>query len=172
MSTEIDKLTPCLERVSTGEIVKTTYAKATPTELSKLNGWQFNWADPRLSDCTIYKIMADGDTRIQGMIAVREEPSNSAIYVKITESAPHNYGKQKEYFGVGGHLYAIAVLISLKKGFGGFVYMDAKNMRLVTHYIEILVASYVGGVHPYRVSIDEKAAQALLENYGFTEVAL
>ena len=91
----------------------------------------------------------------------------SAIYVKITESAPHNKGKDKEYIGTGGHLFAVAALISLYKGYGGFIYMDAKNRRLVDHYIEILGASYVGGVHPFRLSVNEVAARKLIEFYNF-----
>ncbi|MDR2559201.1 MAG: hypothetical protein LBC86_06630 [Oscillospiraceae bacterium] len=164
---EIDKLTPCLEKVSTGEIVKTTYAKADKNELSSLKGWLFNWKDYNLNDCEIYKVLVDDDSRIQGLIAVKDEPSNNAIYIKIAESAPHNKGKEKEYLGTGGHLFAISVLISMNKGYGGFVYMDAKNRRLVDHYIEILGASYVGGVHPFRVSIGEIAAKRLIDFYNF-----
>jgi hypothetical protein len=166
---EIDKLTPCLERASTGEIVKTTYSKADKNEFSSLNEWLFNWKDRYLKDCEIYKILADGDSRIQGLIAIRDEPDNNSIYVKVAESAPHNKGKNKEYLGVGGHLFAVSTLISMNKGYGGFVYMDAKNRRLVDHYIEILGASYVGGVHPFRVSIGEIAARRLIEFYDFKE---
>ena len=169
MNIEIDKLTPCLEKTSTGEIVGTTYAKVDKTEISSLKGWLFNWNDRYLKDCEIYKVLADGDSRIQGLIAVRDEPDNNAIYVKIAESAPHNKGKDKEYLGAGGHLFAISALISINKGYGGFVYMDAKNRRLVDHYIEILGASYVGGVHPFRVSIGEIAAKRLIEFYNFKE---
>jgi hypothetical protein len=169
LNVEIDKLTPCLEKVSTGEIVKTTYEETTPPELAKLKNWLFNWTDPRLNDCAIFKLLACDDSRIQGLVAIKDEPANNAIYVKITESAPHNKGKTKEYLGVGGHLYAIATLISLSKGYGGFVYMDAKNMRLVNHYIKILGASFVGGVHPFRVSINEVDAQRLIKFYNFKE---
>ncbi|MCL2018929.1 MAG: hypothetical protein FWG70_04140 [Oscillospiraceae bacterium] len=170
MYVEVDKLTPCLEKASTGDIVTTTYATAEKSELNSLKNWLFNWEDPYLKDCTVHKILAVGDARIQGLIAVRDEPDNSALYAKIAESAPHNKGKNKEYLGVGGHLFAVAVLISMSKGYGGFVYMDAKNKRLVDHYIEILGASFVGGVHPFRVSINETAAKKLVEFYNFKEV--
>jgi len=151
------------------EIAKTIYMEATPLELASLRGWLFNWTDPRISDCIIYKLLAGDDSRIQGLIAVKDEPANKAIYVKITENAPHNKGRNREYLGVGGNLYAIAALISINKGYGGFVYMDAKNMRLVNHYIEILGASFVGGVHPFRVSINEIAARRLIKLYDLTE---
>jgi hypothetical protein len=169
LNVEVDKLTPCLEKASTGKLVATAYAKAVPAELASLKGWLFNWSDPYLKDSTVYKLSAGDDSRIQGLIAVKDEPGNNAIYVKITESAPHNKGKAKEYLGTGGHLFAIAALISVEKGYGGFLYMDAKNMRLANHYIEILGASYVGGVHPFRLSIDEAAAKRLIEFYDFKE---
>ena len=129
----------------------------------------FTWKDTFLKDSNIYKVLVDGDSRIQGLIAMKDEPENSAIYVKIAESAPHNKGRGKEYLGTGGHLFAIATLVSLSKGYGGFIYMDAKNKRLVDHYIEILGATFVGGVHPYRISISEKAAKRLVEFYNFKE---
>jgi len=166
---EIDKLTPCLEKASTGEIVSTNFLIAEDADLSSLTGWLFNWKDPFLKDSIIYKVLVDGDNRIQGLIAMKDEPDNKAIYVKVAESAPHNKGNNKEYLGTGGHLFAIASLVSLSKGYGGFVYMDAKNRRLVDHYIEILGASFVGGVHPYRISISETAAKRLIEFYNFKE---
>ena len=167
MNVEIDKLTPCLERVSTGEIVKTSYSKADKSDSNSLSGWLFNWKSPTLNDSEIYKVTVDNDNRIQGLVALRDEPYMSAIYVKITESAPHNKGKEKEYIGTGGHLFAVAALISLNRWYGGFIYMDAKNRRLVDHYIEILGASFVGGVHPFRLSINEAAARKLIEFYNF-----
>ena len=167
MNVEIDKLTPCLERVSTGEIVKTSYSKIDKSEINSLNGWLFSWSSPSLNDSEIYKIIVEDDNRIQGLVALRDDPDMSAIYVKITESAPHNKGKDKEYVGTGGHLFAVAALVSLNRGYGGFIYMDAKNKRLVDHYIEILGASFVGGVHPYRLSVNEVAARKLIEFYNF-----
>ena len=166
---EIDKLTPCLEKASTGEIINTSYERVSEEELSSLKDWLFNWNDSFLKDSLVYKVLIEGDSRIQGLIAVKDEPENNAIYVKIAESAPHNKGKDKEYLGTGGHLFAIAALVSFEKGYGGFMYMDAKNKRLVDHYIEILNASFVGGVHPYRISVSETAAKKLVEFYDFKE---
>ena len=162
-------MTPCLEKASTGALVTTTYEIINKSELSSLKDWLFNWNDAFLKDSQIYKVLADGDSRIQGLVAVKDEPDNRAIYVKIAESAPHNKGESKEYLGTGGHLFAVAAMISFEQGYGGFVYMDAKNKRLVDHYIEILGASYVGGVHPYRISISEAAAKRLIDFYNFKE---
>lgn len=92
---------------------------------------------------------------------------SNAVYVKIAESAPHNFGTSKEYIGVGGHLFAIAVQRSYELGYGGFVYMDAKNTKLVKHYAERLGAIHIGHPHPYRMIIDEMAAYKLIRTYNF-----
>ena len=161
---EIDKFTPCLEKTATGEFVKTSFAPASVSDLNNLN-WKFNWNDIDLSYAKIFKLLADGDNRIQGLIALSDFPKDRAIYVNIAESAPHNMGSKKEYYGVGGHLFAIAAFYSYKSGYGGFVFMDAKNMELVEHYKNALGAKLLGIPHPYRMFIDEDAAQKLLEKY-------
>ena len=56
-----------------------------------------------------------------------------------------------------------------KKGYGGFLFLDAKNMALVEHYQNTLGAIRIGGVHPYRMLVDESAAQKLLEIYSLKE---
>ena len=47
----IDKLTPCLEEISTGKIFQTTFSIAEVEELDGLQakGWNFDWADSELS---------------------------------------------------------------------------------------------------------------------------
>lgn len=46
-SIEIDKLTPCLERLKGNEIVNTSYIFANESELSGLKNWLFNWNDTK-----------------------------------------------------------------------------------------------------------------------------
>ena len=167
MNIEIDKLTPCLERASDHVIVDTTYSLVSKEELKSLKHWQFKWNAKTLSDCEIYKLTIQNDERIQGLIAIQDGPGSYSIYVKIAECAPHNFGKIKEYFGVGGHLFAIAVQRSYELGYGGFVYMDAKNTTLVNHYAKTLGAMLLGHPHPYRMIIDECAAQKLIQTYNF-----
>jgi len=57
-------------------------------------------------------------------------------------TAPRNnkkmFGHQK-YTGVGGHLFAIAVDMSCKWGYDGYVYGYALNKELLKHYIDSLM---------------------------------
>lgn len=166
----IDKFTPCLESEKTGEIFSTVYSRVGKTELNRLKNWQFNWVDDDLNETEIYKLCIKDDTIIQGLIALTDFKRDKAIYVNIAESAPHNFGKQKEYRGVGGHLFAIAADVSMKKGYGGYFFMDAKNLDLVKHYHEILGAILLGHPHQYRMIVTEENAQTLLEKYTLEEV--
>ncbi|MEG1497759.1 MAG: hypothetical protein RR385_10350, partial [Clostridiales bacterium] len=50
-------------------------------------------------------------------------------------------------------------------GYGGFVFMDAKNKELVEHYHKTMGAQLLGMPHPYRMFIDERAAEKLLKVY-------
>lgn len=169
MEIEIDSFTPCLEKTSDKSIVDTYFSIASPSELKTLSSWKFNWKKINQKECEIFKITAAGDTRIQGLIALQNITSDKAVYVNIAESAPHNIGKNKEYNGVGGHLFAIAILRSVQLGYDGFVYMDAKNLRLVSHYAKSLGATFIGTPHPYRMAIDEIAAKRILSQYNFKE---
>ena len=78
----------------------------------------------------------------------------------------HLYGKKK-YNGVGGHLFAIAVDMSFKWGYDGFVYGFALNKDLLNHYINALGCFFVGILHPYHFLIETNTAQRLLENYTY-----
>ena len=167
MNLMIDKFTPCLEKTSTGEIVETSFSTAEPSDIAKAKNWKFDWNSANLKNCEIYKLTADNDDRIQGLIAIQDNPNNKAVFIKIAESAPHNIGNNKDYAGVGGHLYAIAAHRSMELGYGGFMYMDAKNLKLVTHYAKTLGAVFIGCPHPYRMAIDEAAAKRLIDFYNF-----
>jgi hypothetical protein len=126
-------------------------------------GWFFDWEDPEMKDDVIYKLLVEGSDEIQGLVATRL--MRGTVFVVLVESAPHNKPPNKKYDGVGGHLFAIAVKLSLKNGFGGFVHFDTKNMKLVKHYSNTLGAKLYGGVHMYRMAIDEIAAMDLVEKY-------
>lgn len=169
MNLVIDKFTPCLEDTGTGELVPTIYEKATPKELSGLKGWNFNWLDKDLKKAEIYKLCIVGDNTIQGLVAITDFQRDMAVYVNIAESAPHNLGRNKKYSGVGGHLFAIAAKVSKDKGYGGFLFMDAKNIELVEHYHNTLGAVLLGRPHPYRMFVDEESAMRLLDTYTFEE---
>lgn len=167
ISIEIDKFTPCLLEKSTGKIINTCYSIAEKSDLKSLRkkGWNFNWLDGGLKDSTVYKLCLENDKVIQGLIAVTEFPRDKALYINLAESAPHNLGKNKKYEGVGGHLFALAANESLNKGYGGFLFLDAKNIELVDYYHEKFGATLLGMPHPYRMFIDEDNAARLLDIY-------
>lgn len=162
----IDKFTPCLEDAKTGKTVKTKFALVAEKELNNLKGWHFDWLSNDLKDAEIYKLQTENNNDIQGIIALTKFEKDKAIYVNLAESAPHNLGKYKSYNGVCGHLFAIAAQRSIELGYGGFVFMDAKNVELVKHYHDTLGAVLLGIPHPYRMFIDEEAANRLLKIYN------
>ena len=162
----IDKLTPCLERISTGELLPTVFSLAEEKELIELKtkGWLFDWQEEyNYQERLIYKLLLKDDNIIQGLLSA--EIMRGLVFIRLVESAPHNR-INKEYSGVGGHLFAIAIKLSLSLGFGGYVCMDAKNMELVEHYIEKLGANRIyTRSHEYRMEIEEIQAQKILEKY-------
>ena len=162
----IDKLTPCLKELATGKILQTTFSIAETFEIKGLQkkGWYFDWTDKEMSRCNIYKLQLKGDDVIQGLVAT--EVVRGAVYIHLCESAPHNQSPSKKYEGVGGHLFAIAIKLSIAMGFGGYVYFEAKNMDLVKHYSEKFGAVMVPTrIHDYRMEISEEDAQELIEKY-------
>ncbi|MCL2446100.1 MAG: hypothetical protein FWD06_04985 [Oscillospiraceae bacterium] len=169
MTLEIDKFTPCLEDARTGEILPTIFTPITRTELENLQGWGFEWGHPNFNDDEIYKLMVKGDPTIQGVIAIQNNPRNTAMFVHAAEAAPHNLGVNRQYDGVGGHLFAIAARRSVEEGNQGYLYFDAKNERLARHYERMLGAQHIGIAHPFRMEVDVDRAIQLLERYIFEE---
>jgi hypothetical protein len=162
----IDRLPPCLVEIATGQIHQTTFSIAKISEIRNLQafGWNFDWADKDLAYCNIYKLQVEGEEEIQGLVAA--EVVRGAVYIHLAESAPHNQPHSKKYDGVGGHLFAIAIKLSLAMGFGGYVYFEAKNQELAEHYINAMGARLLRTrIHEYRMEIDEYSAQNLIAKY-------
>jgi hypothetical protein len=162
----VDKLTPCLINTATNKIVPTVFSVATKYDIEGIQrkGWAFNWNDSTLEKVNIYKLMVKGDNAIQGLVAT--EVFRGAVYVNILESAPHNRGENKLYEGVGGHLFAIAMRLSMSLGFGGYIFFDAKNLELVKHYSETIMANKINSpVHLYRMEVQEENAEKIINKY-------
>jgi hypothetical protein len=162
----IDKLTPCLVEVATGKVLQTTFSLATKDDIAGLEdqGWLFDWADEELLNTNVYKLQLEDDDVIQGLVAT--EVFRGAVYVSLVESAPHNQLPHKQYEGVGGHLFAIAIKLSMALDFGGYVFFDAKNEDLVQHYSAKFGANLLSTrVHEYRMEIDVDKAMELVEKY-------
>lgn len=163
----IDKLTPCLVDVATGNVLQTTFCLAAEEDIFGLieKGWFFDWADEELQKTNIYKLLVEGDGTVQGLVSA--EVIRGAVYVHLVESAPHNRGADKKYEGVGGHLFAIAMKLSVANGFGGYVFFEAKNLELVRHYSEMLGAARLPTrVHEYRMEVEEEQARRIIDEYN------
>lgn len=165
----IDQFTHCLVDTKTGLLVDTVFARTSQQEFRHLKGWAFDWGASDLKPAEIYKLCVAGQDGIEGLVALQYMERDQAVYVQLAESAPHNRGKSKRYSGVGGHLFAIAAQKSVEAGFGGFFFMDAKNIELVHHYQEVLGAHWIGIAHEYRMIVEEDAAARLLAVYTLKE---
>ena len=95
------------------------------------------------------------------IVWLNEKIDGGVADVDIVESAPHNYGHEGKYIGVGGHLFAIACQCSLESGCDGFVAFTAKS-DLVEYYMRTLNAKIFRGNRMY---IDEEAAKVLIDKY-------
>lgn len=148
MDIEIDEFTPCLRDMKTGKLVDTSYQKieingSTARSLQK-KGWNFDWSIPQRNGYQIYKLTLLGHDEIQGLVALKNIASDSAVKIDIIESAPHNRGKNKKHSGVGGHLLAIAVEKSYNEGNDGMVYFTAKT-DLIDYYSKKFGARLIFG---------------------------
>lgn len=164
---EIDELTPCLKRTKDGKIVNTSVIQVNPSK-KDFSDWEFDWSLPKETGHSVYAIKADGDERIQGLVAMKSDKRNLAYHIDIVEAAPFNnpHNKlfvKKEYDGVGGHLFAEAVRKSYEEGFGGAVYFTAKS-DLIEHY-EKELGAFVTNRKLRMMFIDENAAKKLYERY-------
>lgn len=166
LSVEIDEMTPCLRRLSDGAIVQTAFERVHPKK-GEYRDWGFDWLTPEGEGNDVFALMADGDDRVQGLLAMRDWPESQAVYVSVVESAPFNNSHNravvgKEYNGVGAHLFAEAVKRSYELGYNGFITFDAKT-ELVKYYEKELGACQIGSSQ--RMFIDEGGAKVLYERY-------
>lgn len=156
----IDEFTDCLVERKTGNIVETEYSKRIDSITKKdCRNWKFDWSKTISNGYTIYELFLKNDDVVQGRISLKID--GGVADVDIAESAPHNYGKNGEYIGVGGHLFAIACQCSLDAGCDGVVAFTSKS-DLVEYYKKELNAIEI---MPRRMVIFEDAAQILLDKY-------
>lgn len=156
----IDKFTDCLVERATGIAADTIYIERIfPIHKSDYKGWKFDWSVTQKNGYTIYELFVEDDDTVQGRISLKMD--GGVADVDIVESAPHNFGSEGKYEGVGGHLFAIACQVSLEAGCDGFVAFTAKS-DLVEYYKRTLKAQIVRG---NRMFIDEEAAGILIDKY-------
>ena len=164
ISIEIDGFAPCLIEYKTGRVVNTTVKEMKRSELKGYNntsGWYINWSKVP-HDQTIKAIFAEGNEEIQGLIAYKPVHENLTIKIHWIVANPKSNGhltKDKEYKGIGAHLFAIAAKASFDEGYDGYVESKAANSKLLNYYISKIGAKYVGG---YDFYLDTAAAKELL----------
>lgn len=157
---EIDELTDCLKDSKTGTLIDTTVSKLSRSGVVKeTKGWKFNWSKVS-KDTSLYALKVKGNDTVQGVVAIKDLPSEQAMYVELVESNPSNIGKAGRYKGVGGHLFAEACKQAKEKGYD-YIYFDAKT-QLVEHYRKALGAESISA---QRMVIDGKAFNDLIKKY-------
>ncbi len=169
----IDSLTPCLKNVQTGDIVETEVIRVKRKSfLQKFNehtGWYVNWS--KFDDETeIYALVIKGTVDIQGLIAVTDDVQSNAVYINWACTSPANNvwrNGVKVYEGVGGHLFAIAMNISVQRGHGGCVHAVAMDKEILKHYVDVFDAIVVGIMHPFHFVIEEESAKKIMEVYKY-----
>ena len=165
---ELDELVPCLKDAKTGKLYDTTVRTIKDRnelrQYNKNNGWFINW-NKVPADCTVSALSLKGNEVTQGLVAYKVDHENKAVFTHWVVSAPHNRGKDKQFTGVGGHLFAIMADASEKAGFGGFLYGQATSKEVLNYYIDKYGATPLDGL---RFFIDEKAAhEKILDIYNF-----
>jgi len=161
---EIDKLTHSLEDANTGCILLTEVlplAKADLKVISKKLGWKFNWkAEFIVPESKVFKlVLQKAPEIIQGIVSLTKDVDH--IFMDLIETAPHNYGKSKKYYGVMGNLVAFACKLSFESGFEGCIAFIAKT-KLIPHYKKELGAEILWG---QRMSIETNASVNLIKKY-------
>jgi hypothetical protein len=163
----IDKFTACLEDAQ-GNVLPTRSVRLSADELKpykKSTGWFINWSTEAKTH-EVYGLTLVNDDTVQGLISLRDDPENASVELGWVVAAKSNRGVGRKYYGVGGHMFAIAAKRSEELGYNGFMYGMAKNQKLAEHYVKELGAKRYGYLN---ISIDEQAARELLNKYTFEE---
>jgi len=157
----IDDLTPCLKHRESGRIYDTEVRLFTNADLLQTHGWSFNWSQYfKLQGFEVYKLLIRGQDRIEGLVCL--EPQENFIFVHLVESAPWNVGSsEKEFIGVGAHLFSIACKRSFELGFEGYICFEPKT-KLFVHYERELKAVSIGRG---RMALATQAARELVDIY-------
>jgi len=166
-------LSPCLIEAATNQpkdtIAKLIVDRSELKSYNKKNGWYVNWAQ-LLKENEVYGIYIKGQDTPEGLIAIKQDSSASAVYMSWGCAAPHNnkqMTKAPKYTGVGGHLFAIAAEKSFQYGFDGYLYGFAADAKLLKHYIKVFGAWHAGMLHEFHFVIEPDKAKKLMEVYNY-----
>jgi hypothetical protein len=147
---------------TTGRKFDTVVEKIIP-ESGQFIGWNFDWTEPVGKNYETFALFIKNDSEkmTQGIIAIRVESENQAVYGYLLESNPRNVGKDGLYIGVGAHLTAYGCKVAKDNGFEVY-YFDAKT-DLIDHYASTLGAKRIG--QSQRMVIDGDAFEHLIKQY-------
>ena len=165
---EVDELTPCLKRLSTGAIVQTRVEQINPKK-HDLDGFHFDWVKPLKDGHGIHALYAEGDARIQGLLASARPGTDGGVWIELVESANFNSGfynqAEREYSGVGGHLFAEAIRQARRSDANGYVYFQAKS-QLISYYEKAFGAVLINGRRGIMGIFDDAATKLYDTYYG------
>jgi len=180
LNIDIDGFTACLVDAKTSEELPTVVYKIEDSKIltafNKKNGWEVSWKKLCLEGFEIYAlVLKESPSIIQGLVALQDDKEAGVIIINWAVAAPHNRKPNKRYIGVGGHLFAIAIRISVDKGYGGAVIGHPANRKLDTYYKERLGAeSFPFGAvargYEYTIIVEGLSARNIVERYSYEEV--
>ena len=178
LAIEIDKMIPCLEDEN-GNSLDTVIYKVEDIRIlkgfNKKSGWYVNWSK-LFKNFDIYAlVLKEAPLVIQGLVALQNVKEAKVILLNWAVAAPHNnlqMSKKKKYYGVGGHLFAIALHESLKNGYGGVVIGHPVSRKLYEHYQKELHAKpfnkgVFGEKYQYTIILEGMDARYVYEKYTF-----
>ena len=185
LSIEIDKITQCLEDIDGNQLETIAYKIEDVNTLkgyTKKTGWYVNWAK-LYKEYNIFALaLSNSPSFFQGLVATKNFMEAGVTLLHWAVANPKNnlqISKTKEYslniFFHLNNLFAIALLESLKAGFGGVVIGHPADKKLYEHYIESLGAkdftsSALARNYEYTIILEGMEARELYEKYTFNEV--
>lgn len=173
---DADGTTPCLVDRKTGEILSTSVARVTDANelrgYTKKTGWFINWREIAKTDgVEVYKLLLDRDNSLQGLTAIT--PQRGFVQLNWCVANPLSQSdvvgsNNKQYVGIGGHLFAIAAKRSIELGNGGYLTGKAASQELLNYYCKNFGASPLPVRYDTNLFIlDEESAQRLINIYTF-----
>lgn len=170
----IDVVTPCLKDAKTGELYGTEVVrikrKSFLSKFNKKTGWHVNWS--KFDENTeIYALTLAGTMDIQGMIALKRDEDAKGVYISWACASPENdvyFTGKRKFYGVGGHLIAIAAEKSMQYGYGGFLHADAVDAKLLQHFVQEFHGFPVPyPQHPNHFLMDGHVTKQIREVYDY-----
>ena len=179
----IDKLTPCLEDKDGNLFDTVVYQIDDPNILTGFNsrtGWEANWKSLYKSGFKIFALaLKDSPLIFQGLIAIQNDYDAGVTIIDWAvanpQNVPYKNGGHKEFYGVGGHLFAIALEESIREGFEGVVVGHPANKKLYEHYQTELHAKpfNIGALaygYEYTIILEGLDARYVYGKYNFENI--